>query len=110
MTKQEFEGMALKNNETIGPMMYDSIEHFYISNNEYHRTHGGINEGKRAFVKRVFNGKVNTPKTIATKIAKEAIAENRYALRGNPSSTKTRLDEHDTLITEHYMTMMKYKM
>jgi hypothetical protein len=110
MLKQEFEEMALRNNENIGQMMYNSVEHFYTSDNEYHRTHGGADESKQAFIKRVFGGKVNTPKTIAEKIARESVAENRYALRGNETATKTVLDTHDRLIKEHYMGMLKYKM
>jgi hypothetical protein len=110
MMKSEFEEMALRGSESIGQMMYESIERFYTSDNEYHQAHGGINETKQEFVKRVFGGKVNTPKTIAEKIAREAIKENRWALRGNPTATKTRLDEHDTLITEHYMYMLKRRM
>lgn len=110
MMKSEFEAMALRGNETIGQMMYDSIEHFYTSDNDYHKTHGGVDESKQEFVKRVFGGKVNTPKTIAEKLAKESIAENRYALRGNDTATKTVLDEHDRLITQHYMAMLKYNM
>jgi SNF2 family DNA or RNA helicase len=108
--KSEFEEMTLRGNAEIGAMMYDSIERFYMSDSEYHDKFGGRNESKQDFVKRVFGGKVNTPKTVAEKIAKEAVTENRYALRGNPSATKARLDEMDALITEHYMVMLKYKM
>lgn len=108
--KSEFEEMTLRGNEPIGAMLYESIEHFYISDNDYHRAHGGINETKQEFVKRVFGGKVNTPKTIVEKLTKESIAENRYVLRGNETAAKTVLDEHDRLIKEHYMTMLKYKM
>ena len=70
MTKQEFEKMAIRNNETISTILYDAIERFYMSENHYHETHGSIDETKQDFVKRVFNGKVNTPKTITIKITK----------------------------------------
>jgi hypothetical protein len=110
MKKSEFEALTLRNNAEIGAMMYDSIEHFYMSDNDYHRAHGGIAESKQAFVKRVFGGKVNTPKTIARKIADEAIAENRYVLRGNEAATKTVLDTHDRLIAGHYTGMLLCKM
>lgn len=47
---------------------------------------------------------MNTPKTILAKITAESIRENRWALRGH-NITKTRLDEMDALITEHYNTI-----
>lgn len=108
MMKSEFENLALRNNAEIGAEMYAAIERFYVSDNEYHETHGGIYETKQEFVKRVFGGKVNTPKTIAEKIAMESIRENRYMLRENPTATKSRLDEMDKAIREHYMTMYHY--
>jgi hypothetical protein len=108
--KQEFENLTLRNNATIGPMMYESIERFYMSDNYYHAAHGGISENKQEFVKRVFGGKVNTPKTIAKKIAAESIKENRWSLQGNPSATKDRLDEMDAKITESYMYILDHKM
>lgn len=108
MMKHEFEALALRNNAEIGVEMYASIERFYVSDNDYHRTHGGIYETKQEFVKRVFGGKVNTPRTIAQKIAAESIRENRWALQGNASATKERLDEMDAAITDHYMTMHKW--
>ena len=108
MMKQEFESLALRNNATIGEDMYASIERFYISENEYHAKHGGVNETKQDFVKRVFGGKVNTPKTIAEKIAAESIKENRWALRFNPSATKSELDRMDAAIWNHYLTMYRH--
>lgn len=108
MMKSEFEALALRNNAEIGVEMYAAIERFYISENDYHRAHGGIYESKQQFVKRVFGGKVNTPKTIAEKIAAESIRENRWTLQGNSTATKTRLDEMDAAIRDHYMTMFKY--
>lgn len=110
MMKHEFEALALRNNAEIGVEMYASIERFYLSANDYHRTHGGIYETKQEFVKRVFGGKVNTPRTIAQKIAAESIRENRWTLQGNASATKTRLDEMDAIIINHYETMLKYGM
>ena len=106
--KHEFEALALRNNAEIGVEMYASIERFYLCDNDYHRTHGGIYETKQEFVKRVFGGKVNTPRTIAQKIAAESIRENRWALQGNANATKERLDEMDAVITDHYMTMYKW--
>lgn len=110
MTKCEFETLAMRGNAEIGYMMYESIERFYMSDNHYHAAHGGIDETKQDFVKRVFGGKVNTPKTIADKVAAEAIKENRWCLRGNPTATKDRLDNMDALIIEHYGVMFKYSM
>ena len=108
MMKSEFEALAIRNGETIGPEMYAAIERFYLSENEYHAAHGGIYENKRDFVKRVFGGKVNTPRTVCEKIAAESIKENRWALRGNRTATKTELDRMDAAILEHYRTMFKY--
>lgn len=68
MTKSEFEQLAIRNNAgTITLPLYETIERFYMSESKYHQTHGGINETKQEFVKRVFGGKVNTPKTILKK-------------------------------------------
>jgi len=107
MNKQEFEQLALRNNETISPAIYDSIERFYMSNNDYHAYHGGIEEDKQSFVKRVFNGKVNTPKTITKKLIAESIKSNRWCLQGH---NKQRLDEMDRQITEHYTYIYEYNM
>lgn len=102
MMKSEFEELALRNNVEISFPLYETIERFYTSDNEYHRTHGGIYETKQEFVKRVFGGKVNTPKTIVIKMIREAIKENTYALMGTRvSSDKTELDRMNTLIAEH---------
>ena len=107
MTKQEFESMAIRGNETISTMLYEKIERYYMSDNNYHEAHGGIDETKQDFVKRVFGGKVNTAKTILQKITAESIKENRWALRGNPSATKYELDRMDRLITEHTQWLSK---
>ena len=110
MEKAEFEALALRGSAKIGPEMYASIERFYMNDNDYHAAHGGVNETKQEFVRRVFGGKVNTPNTIAAKIAAESIRENRWCLRGCPSVTKKRLDEMDALIEDHYKSMLKYAM
>ena len=107
MMKQEFERLALRNNAEIGVEMYNAIERFYMSENDYHRDHGGINETKQEFVKRVFGGKVNTPKTIFLKTAAESIRENRYMLRGTNTS-KAALDEMDNAIMRHYRAIYVY--
>ena len=109
MMKQEFEALALRGGATIGSDMYRSIERFYVSENDYHAAHGGIYETKQEFVKRVFGGKVNTPKSIAQKIAAESIKENRWALRSHPI-TEERLKEMDEAIMSHYMTLYRYGM
>lgn len=100
MMKSEFEKLAMRNDAEIGPEMYNIVEHFYMSENDYHRTHGGIYETKQEYVKRVFGGKVNTAKTISEKLIKESIAENRYALRGLNISDE-RLRQMDEAITEN---------
>ncbi len=110
MIKSEFEKLTMRNDTQIGILMYESIEYFYMSDNDYHKYNGGIDETKQDFIKRVFGGKINTPKTIATKIAHEAIKENRFALRGNKTANKKRLDEMDNLIRNHYNVLLKYNM
>ena len=107
MMKHEFEALALRGNATIGVEMYHSIERFYTSTSDYHRAHGGIYETKYEFVNRVFGGKVNTPKTIAQKLIRESINENRYALQGC-NITEERLREMDERIADHYMNMLKW--
>lgn len=107
MMQCEFEALALRGNQSISGLLYQSIEHFYTSDNDYHKAHGGIYETKQEFVKRAFGGKVNTPKTILAKAIKMAQAENRFALKGCNVS-KTRLDEMDALIAEHYNYLAKW--
>lgn len=107
MTQQEFENLAIRNNAHIGTELYAAIERFYMSENDYHAEHGGIYETKREFVKRVFGGKVNTPKTVCEKIARESIRENRFLLRGT-STSKARFDEMDAAILQHYRMLLKY--
>lgn len=108
MTKQEFERLAIRGNATISCLLYNTIERFYMSENNYHAAHGGIDETKQEFVKRVFGGKVNTPKTILNKIIAESQRENRWCLQGNSTATKDRLDHMDALIDEHYRYLAKY--
>ena len=110
MMKAEFEALALRGNAEIGPLMYECIERYYTSENDYKAAHGigGIYENKRDFVRRVFGGKVNTPRTIAEKIAAEACRENRYALRGCPSGENVAmLKQMDEAITAHYMNIYR---
>lgn len=109
MMKSEFEALALRGHAQIGAEMYRSIERYYVSDNDYHRSHGGIYETKQEFVKRVFGGKVNSPRTIAEKIAREAIRENRFALLGCDVSPE-QLKAMDEKILEHYMCMFEYNM
>lgn len=102
MTRQEFEALAIRENGgAISAVLYDTIERYYMSDNHYHDAHGGADESKQDFVKRVYGGKVNTAASILKKTIAEAQKENRYALQGNPSATKTRLDDMDRLIAEH---------
>ena len=103
MTKREFETLAIRSEETISEMLYDTIERFYMSENNYHRYHGGIDETKQNFVNRVFGGKVNTARTIALKTLREAIRENTYCIGDHAS--KERLIEMNTVMAEH----MAYK-
>lgn len=110
MTKQEFENLTIRNNGTINQYLYDTIERFYMSTNDYHRqsnTHG-INEDKQEFCNRVFGGKVNTPKTILKKIIAESVKENNYTLNSYRQADKAMLDQHATLIAEQYTTISKW--
>ena len=105
MTKQEFEALAIRSEKTISPYLYDTIERFYMSENDYHRAHGGIYETKQEFVKRVFGGKVNTPASVLKKIVAESQRENRWALAWQIESgriSKERVQEMDALIEQHY--------
>lgn len=99
MMKSEFETLAMKNSDTISATLYKTIERFYMSENDYHQTHGGTDESKLGFCKRVYGGKVNTPATILKKTITEAIKENRYALLGCDISEE-RLSEMDSLIKD----------
>lgn len=99
MMKHEFEALALRGTATISRTLYDTIERYYMSGNCYHEAHGGADESKQHFVKRVFGGKINTPKTILEKIIKEAQFENRWCLHGT-STTKAELDRMDYMIAD----------
>lgn len=99
MLKEEFEVLAIRGTETISGLLYDTIERFYMSGNNYHRYHGGINETKQEFVNRVFGGKINTARTIALKTLQEAIKENTYCIGDHAS--KERLMEMNALMAEH---------
>lgn len=101
MMKSEFEALAIRGSEHISPVLYNTIERFYMSENDYHAANGGIYETKQDFVKRVFGGKVNTAKTILKKIIAESICENRWALRCCSSVTEDKLEEMDRLIAQH---------
>lgn len=105
--KCEFENLAIRNNKEISGLLYDTIERFYTSDNDYHRKNGGLYETKQEFVKRVFGGKVNTPKTILEKIIKESQKENRFFLEGCNVS-KSELDNMDKMIEEQYTYLSKY--
>lgn len=110
MTQQEFEGMAMRTG-TISTHLYDSIERLYMSDSDYHRHNNamGIDEIKQNFVRRVYGGKYNTPKTILAKTIAELQRENRYALQGNITATKDVLDHHDKMIAYHTTIESKWK-
>lgn len=108
MLKREFEQLALRKNVEISSMLYDSIEAFYMSDSWYHQKHGGIEESKQDFVKRVFGGKVNTPAAIVRKITAEACKENRWCLAGG-SATEEELTAMDTRLAEHYQALARMK-
>lgn len=108
MMKCEFEQLAMRKNAEISFPLYNMIERFYISDNDYHAKHGGIYETKQEFVKRVFGGKVNTVKTIVEKLTREAIAENAWALRGTSVfKNKTEMDRMNRLIEEDIQGLAK---
>ena len=101
MLKEEFEQLAMRGHGTISGCLYDAIECYYMSDSYYHEHHGGLNEDKYQFVKRVFGGKVNTPKSVTKKITAEAIRENRWCLR-NHNLTEQELKQMDERLMEHY--------
>lgn len=101
MLKEEFEKLAMRGHGTITDSLYEEIERYYMSESYYHQQFGGVNEDKYQFVKRVFGGKVNTPKSVMKKITAEAIRENRWCLR-NHNLTEQELKQMDERLTEHY--------
>ena len=103
--KEEFEKLAMKSG-TITSALYEAIENYYMSDSCYHQQFGGVTEDKYQFVKRVFGGKVNTPKSIMKKITSEAIRENRWCLR-NHNLTEQELKQMDERLTEHYQFLAK---
>lgn len=100
MTKNEFEKMAIRSGEEISPLLYDHIEHLYMSDNNYHECHGGVEETKQDFVRRVFGGKVNTAKSVLKKTIAECRVENRYCLLGCSSVTDQDLLRMDEIIED----------
>lgn len=109
MTREEFEILAMKEDETIPQVLFDVIERDYMADTYYHENHGGVEEDKQAYVSRVFGGKVNTARTVLAKLVKEFCKENRWALRGNPSATPARLRCMDRAILFHYRWMLPDK-
>ena len=101
MLQEEFEQLAMRGHGTITARLYDAIESYYMSDSYYHQQFGGQNEDKFSFVKRVFGGKVNTPKSIMKKITAEAIRANRWCLR-NHNLTEQELMQMDERLTDHY--------
>ena len=87
MLKSEFERLALRGNATIGVYIYRAIERYYMSDDDYHRLHRGLQEDKRSFVRRVFGGRINT--------------ENRWFLRSH-NLPESRLKEMDRALRHHF--------
>lgn len=106
MTREEFAELAVVDGAEISIYLFEAIDGFYMSDSLYHQQHGGIEESKQDFVVRVFGGKVNSLDDIVAKITAEAVKENRWALRGNLSAPEPRLVEMDTLIADHYRTVL----
>ncbi len=106
MLREEFESLAMANGESIPQVMYEQIEYFYMADNDYHAQHGGVDEDQASFVLRVFGGKVNTKRSVLAKLVKETIRENRWALRGNPSCTASKLRQMDRVILFHHRWMV----
>lgn len=107
MLQSEFENLALRGNAHIPCVLYHEIEKFYVSDNDYARHVGADKETKQQFVRRVFGGKVNTPASVARKIAAESIRENRYLLR-SCNVAKENLEHMDVLISSHYEFLSVY--
>lgn len=84
MMKSELEALIMRNGEELPQMAFEAAERHYMTDNTYHQHNNphGSNETKQAFARRVFGGRVNTLRTVALKLAREAIRENEYCLRG----------------------------
>lgn len=80
MLKHEFERLAMRGDATISNEGFETVNRLYMSDNDYHRYNGGIDELKTDFVQRVFGGKVNTEKTIALKLCAENIRDCHFAV------------------------------
>jgi len=109
MEREEFEILAMKEGETIPQVLFEVIERDYMSDDYYHAAHGGVEEDKQSYINRVFGGKINTARTVMAKIVKEFCRANRWALRGNPSATPTKLRKMDRAILFHYRWMLPDK-
>lgn len=84
MLKSELERLVMRNGEDLPQMAFEAAERYYMSDNVYHEHNNphGAYETKQEFARRVFGGKVNTLRTFALKLVREAIRENEYYLRG----------------------------
>jgi len=84
MMKSELETLVMRKGEELPQMAFEKAEHYYMSDNAYHKANNphGVDETKQEFACRVFGGKVNTIRTFALKMAREAIRENEYCVRG----------------------------
>ena len=97
MLKQEFESAAMKNGQTIAPVLFNAVNEYYME----------TDETKQEFVARAF-GNDNTADDILYKVASMRCDENRKALRGNASATPDKLAEYDRMIFSHICGCVKY--
>ena len=96
MMKQEFEKLAMRGGVEISHMLYEDIERHYMNDDNRYRSYFGlVGETKQDFVKRVFGGKINTPKTIAKKFADEEVRVHRFLLQ---NADNAELDHLERLI------------
>jgi len=88
MMRQEFENLV---GCEIPASLYSSIDLDYM----------GTEETKSEYTARVF-GKCKRPADVLNKFVAHLCADNRRALRGNPTATEDRLRDMDATILSHY--------
>jgi hypothetical protein len=91
MMQEEFKKLAGVR-ESVSSHIYAEVEDYYMSGKE----------DKQTFVKRIFGGINNTPRSIVRKMAEEACRINREALKYNAAATAEKLDKMDRSILAYY--------
>ena len=103
MMKSEFLELTSQKGTMINNDIYNAIERLYLSDNDYHKENGSINETKQDFCKRVFVTTQNTEKTLLERLIAEIVKENNFFI-----CDKTKQDLHEMKIKEHYTSIAKW--